>query len=114
MKASLAALLLAFALPCAASSVDVPIYPGAKLNAMLTQAQHDQNAENEAYTTGDSFETVSEYYRKLGAENLKSKVIGPDYKAVQFLFKGNKFNVVISWVPRSNLGTMITFQRKSE
>jgi hypothetical protein len=112
MKATIAALLLALAVP-SAFAVDVPIYPGAKINAMLTQAQHDNNPANEAYTTQDSWEKVYAYYKGLGTgiENLKMKTMNDQYKFAEFGFSGKQFKVGIGWVPKGGLGTMITFAK---
>ena len=115
MKTKIAVLLLAIAVPCIALAIDVPLYPGAKINQMLTKGQHDQDKpENEAYTTPDSFEKVCAFYRKLGVEMPQAKTISKDYKATGFNIPGKKFTVSVSWIEKPDLGTMITFLKKGE
>ena len=115
MKTQIAVLLLALAVPCIALAIDVPLYPGAKINQMLTKAQHDNDdPENEAYTTPDSFEKVCAFYRKLGVEMPQAKTISKDYKATGFNIPGKKFTVSVSWIEKPDLGTMITFLKKGE
>jgi hypothetical protein len=60
MKTALAVLLMVASMSSAAFAADVPVYPGAKMSEMLTQADQEQHPGSVAYTTPDAFEKVYE------------------------------------------------------
>lgn len=60
MKAAFAVLLM-FAVVSPAFAIDVPVYPGANSNEMLTKADGENHPGSVAYTTADTFESVYEF-----------------------------------------------------
>jgi hypothetical protein len=44
-----------------AFAIDVPVYPGAKSNEMLTKSDGENHPGSVAYTTADTFESVYEF-----------------------------------------------------
>src|ERR1019366_6082300 len=108
MKISFAILLIFAAMSSPAFAIDVPVYPGAKSNEMLTKADRENQPGSFAYTTSDSFESVYDFYKKIGNENPHMKTNTPYYKAAAFTFPGKKFQVAIYWQKeQGKLGTMV-------
>jgi hypothetical protein len=91
-----------------ALAAGVPVYPGAKMNEMLTNADQAENPGSIAYTTSDAFEKVYEFYQTKGKENPHMKGISPDYKTGAFTFPGTHTDVAIFWVRQSSatMGTI--------
>lgn len=86
-----------------ASSVfaaDVPVYPGALVDARVTKAIQEQDAENVAYTTTDPFDKVDKYYKSLGGQDAPhSRVVNDATTMVGQYFPGKKFYVFLSRLP---------------
>jgi hypothetical protein len=109
MKKALAILLMVGSMSSLAFAADVPVYPGAKMNEMLTKADQAEHPGSVAYTTADAFEKVYEFYQTKGTENPHMKGISPDYKSGAFTFPGTHIDVAIFWVRQSNatMGNMV-------
>jgi hypothetical protein len=116
MKTALAVLLMVASMSSAAFAADVPVYPGAKMSEMLTQADQEQHPGSVAYTTPDAFEKVYEFYKTNGTENPHIKTNTPDYKMGAFTFPGKRFEVAIYWVKQSSatMGTMVHLVNRRE
>ena len=116
MKKALAILLMVGSMSSPAFAADVPVYPGAKMNEMLTKADQADHPGSVAYTTPDAFEKVYEFYKTDGTENPHMKTITPDYKAGTFTFPGKRIEVAIFWVKQSSatMGTMVHLVNKRE
>lgn len=116
MKKALAILLMVGSMYSPAFAADVPVYPGAKMNEMLTKADQADHPGSVAYTTPDAFEKVYEFYKTNGTENPHMKTITPDYKAGTFTFPGKRIEVAIFWVKQSSatMGTMVHLVNKRE
>ena len=116
MKTALAMLLMFGSVCSTAFAADVPVYPGAKMNEMLTKADQEQHPGSVAYTTADAFEKVYEFYKTNGTENPHMKTNTPDYKMGAFTFPGKRTEVAIYWVKQSNatMGTMVHLFKKRE
>jgi hypothetical protein len=116
MKTALAILLVVASMSSTAFAADVPVYPGAKMNEMLTKADQEQHPGSVAYTTPDAFEEVYEFYKTNGTENPHIKTITPDYKMGAFTFPGKRIDVAIYWVKQSSatMGTMVHLVNKRE
>jgi len=109
MKTALAILLMVGSISSTAFAADVPVYPGAKMNEMLTKADQAHHPGSVAYTTPDAFEKVYEFYQTKGTENPHIKTNSTDYKAGAFTFPGKRIEVAIFWVKQSSatMGTMV-------
>jgi hypothetical protein len=114
MKTAMAHLLLFLSLSSTALAADVPVYPGATLNATLTHAMQERNPDSVVYTTQDDFDKVCEFYRKIGGETPTGTLVTKDVKHAGFRFPGKTFGAVISWRQPSPVpGTMITLSKQN-
>ncbi len=94
--------LLLFVLTSASSvfAADVPVYPGALVDAPITKAIQKKDLENVAYITTDSFDKVDKYYKSLGGQDAPhSRVINDSVTMVGQYFPGRKFYVFLSRSP---------------
>jgi hypothetical protein len=109
MKTALAILLMVGSMSSTAFAADVPVYPGAKMNEMLTKADQADHPGSAAYTTPDAFEQVYEFYKTKGTENPHIRTDSAAYKAGAFTFPGKRTEVAIFWVKQSSatMGTMV-------
>ena len=102
MKARLVLLLFALMSASAAFAADVPVYPGALVDAGISKIIQEKEPENVAYTTADSFDKVDKYYKSLGGQDAPhSRVVNDTITMVAQYFPGKKFYVFLSRSPGS-------------
>jgi hypothetical protein len=99
-------LALVFTALCSvAFAATPPVYPGAKVLEGRTKELKSAHSESVAYTTPDSFEKVTAFYRTKGTElpsNARGKPVS-GMKVATFVFKDSGFMVAV-WTEPSKKG----------
>ena len=112
MKSAMAHLLLYLSLSSPAFAADVPVYPGANLDAAMTSAMQEKYPDSAVYRTQDDFEKVRAFYWKVGAETATGTLMSNNVKHAGFSFPGKAFGASISWTQRAAAnGTVITLAK---
>lgn len=84
------------------AATDVPVYPGAQLEAAGSNAGFGSTAASgKAYTTSDSFDTVYDWYKKnLPAGSEESRVTTPTNAAVFAVgTAGDRYGITVETSP---------------